>query len=335
MRLTIQFGQGAFALPTAMLDYTDKASHLALKLFLTLAEDAALRESFDTAAVAKRFAVTPREIADALAFWQNAGLLEGVGESDKTASADKRKKRAAVSVSRRTAENGESVTVVTSDALPHYTGSEIEAIMAENSSLSSLIDECQRLAGKVFGAHEINRVIAMADILRLDNDAILLLFGYAASIGKCSVNYVVKIAQGLANDGLVSYAEVEAYIAAKEKVHSVETVIRRLGGLGARAFSAKESRFIAAWSEYEFPEELLVLAYEITVNNTGEFAFPYMNKVLVNWHEAGYGTRAEVEEALNGYRDKKEKAADTSFDVDEFFEAALKRAQNRSVGSGK
>ena len=331
MKLTIQFGQGVFALPEALLGYIDKASPLALKLFLELAADRELLGDFDVAAFAKRFAVTPKEAEDALAFWQNAGLLACAADSG---TEQKKKKKTSVNVSVKRAENGESVTVVTSDRLPNYTGSEIETIMEGNAQLAQLIDECQRIAGKVFGAHELNRVIAMADILRLDNGAILLLFGYAASIGKCSVNYVVKIAQSLANDGLTSYAEVEAYIAAKEKVHTVENLIRRLSGIGARALSAKEKRFVDAWSEYDFAEDILTLAYEITVNNIGEFAFPYMNKILVNWNEAGYRTRSEVEEALKGYRDKKASGEDTSFDVDEFFEAALKRSQNRPVGTG-
>lgn len=333
MKLTVQFGQGVFALPEAMLDYIDKASPLALKLFLQLASDRALREDFDAAAFAKRSAVTVKEVEDSLAFWQNAGLLDAALTQDAKNTESQKKKRSQVSVSVKTAENGESVTVVTSDRLPHYTGSEIEAIMASNTQLSQLIDECQQIAGKLFGAHELNRVIAMTDILGLDNDAILLLFGYASSIGKCSVNYVVKIAQSLANDGLVSYAEVEAYIAAREKVHTVENLIRRLAGLGARALTAKEARFVSAWSEYDFAEDILTLAYEITVNNTGEFAFPYMNKILVNWNEAGYKTKAEVEEALNGYQKKKSQDSESSFDIDEFFEAALKRTRNRVTNS--
>jgi len=333
MKLTIQFGQGVFALPEAMLAYIDQASPLALKLFLQLASDRALLEELDTSLLAKRFAVTSKEIEDALAFWQNAGLLDGTRAENTKNTESKKKKKSSVSVSVKTAENGESVTVVTSDRLPHYTGSEIEAIMAGNALLSQLIDECQRIAGKIFGAHELNRVIAMSDVLGLDNDAILLLFGYASSIGKCSVNYVIKIAQSLADDGLVSYAEVEAYIAAKEKIHTVENLIRRLAGLGARALSAKEARFVAAWSDYDFAEDVLTLAYEITVNNTGEFAFPYMNKILVNWNEAGYKTRAEVEEALSGYQKKKSQDSESSFDIDEFFEAALRRTRNRVTNS--
>lgn len=339
MKLTIQFGQGVFALPEAMLTYIDKASPFATKLFLSLAAERELRESFDTAAFAKRFAVTVKDVEEALAFWQNAGLLENDTEKDAPSATEnegaqsKKKKRPSVSVSVKTADNGESVTVVSSDRLPHYTGSEIERIMEGNPLLSQLIDECQRMAGKVFGAHEINRVIAMSDILALDHDAILLLFGFAASIGKCSVNYVVKIAESLAHAGITSYAEVEAYIAAKEKAYGVETLIRRLAGIGGRALSAKEKRFVEAWSEYDFAEDILTLAYEITVNNTGEFAFPYMNKILVNWNEAGYRTKAEVEDALKGYQKKKAEDSDSSFDIDEFFEAALRRTRNRTTNS--
>lgn len=326
MKLSLNFGSAVVSLPAATIGYLDKADPLTLKLYLHLAAEAELRESFDAADFAKRFAVTVKEVEAALAFWQNAGLLSA--ESIETAAKKPAKKT--VSVSEKTSENGESVTVVTSDRMPNYTGREIEALFHENPSLQQLVDECQGMAGKMFGAHEINRVIGMADVLRLDHDSILLLFGYAASIGKCSVAYVVKIAQSLVNEGICTYSEVEAYIAAKEQIYSIEKLIRRLGGIGGRAFSAKENRFIAAWSEYGFEEEILTLAYEITVNNTGEFAFPYMNKILVNWHEAGYKTKAEIEDALGSYQKKKEDPK-ASFDVDEFFEAAIKRTQNRSV----
>ena len=101
--------------------------------------------------------------------------------------------------------------------------------------------------------------------------------------------------------------------------------MRKLAGVSQRAFSAKEKKFLAKWSELSFSEPLLTLAYEVTVDNTGAFSFPYMNKVLLNWHEAGYTTVEEVNEALLSYRAKKEETRDASFNVDEFFEAALKR----------
>ena len=311
IHLSLLYGNGVFSLPESFLEYLDKADPLTLKLFLHLAADASLRAAFDPKAFAKSFAVTEKEVEASLSFWQNAGLLT---RDDQEVPPKKSQSR--VKVTKKTSDNGESVTVVSSDAMPTYTGSELERLMNETPALSTLIEECQAIAGKMFGIHEINLVIGMADVLRLDHGAILLLFGYAQSIGKCSVNYVVKIAQGLVNDGISQYAEVEA------------SLIRRLGGLGGRALSAREGRFVDAWSAYEFSEDILTLAYEITVNNTAGFSFPYMNKILVNWHEAGYQTKAEIEEALNAYhQDKKNEASEGSFDIDDFFDAAMKRTK--------
>lgn len=338
MTLRIAYGTGVFALPADMTHYLDKADPLTLRLFLLLASDPALREHFDSAAVAKSFAVKIEEVEKALAFWENAGLLlkNGEGDSAHTPKAGDTVVPKKVTVSEKIAENGEKVTVVTSGGMPHYTGSEIEAIMNADSTMALLIEECQKIAGKMFGAHEINRVLGMADYLRLDHDAILLLFDYTKRIDKCSVAYIEKMAVSLVNEGASDYASIEAYITKAEKKHTLEGLVRRLAGLSARAFSAKEKKFVEKWSELAISEELIEMAYDVTVNNTGSFAFPYMNKVLLNWREAGYTTAKEVEAAAAAYRNKKEQGNSTaSFDIDEFFEAALKRSYERIDSDAK
>ncbi|MBR2075705.1 MAG: DnaD domain protein, partial [Fibrobacter sp.] len=35
---------------------------------------------------------------------------------------------------------------------------------------------------------------------------------------------------------------------------------------------------------------MIYLAYEEMANHTDKISFPYMNKVLANWHEAGIKT---------------------------------------------
>ncbi len=322
MTFEIEYGRGVIALPEALLHYLDKAEPMALRLFIRLASDVALRAEFDAAEVAREFAVTVEEIEKALAFFCNAGLITKSG-----VKADK--PTAKISVSEKTAPNGEKVTVVTG-GMPNYTGKEIETIMAGDPTLALLVNECQDIAGKMFGAHEITRLLGMADYLRLDHDSILLLFAYASRIGKCSVAYVEKMAAGLVQEGINTYSAIEAYIAEKEKLHTVEGILRSLAGLGSRAFTAKEKKFLAKWVEIGVSKELIALAYEVTVNNTGGFAFPYMNKVILNWREAGYTTADEVNAAISAYREKKTASVDSSFDIDEFFEAALKRSYERS-----
>ena len=52
-----------------------------------------------------------------------------------------------------------------------------------------------------------------------------------------------------------------------------------------------------------------------------------MNKVLQNWYNSGYKTLDEVDNALAEYRRTHENGTtESSFDTDEFFEAALRRS---------
>lgn len=318
MRVNILYGNGVISLPERTAEYIDKADNLALRLLLFLCSDKDALSSFEVSGIARMFAVTKEQAEAAVSFWVNAGIIElGDGEAPR--------KRASACV--KTSENGVAATVLSSDPMPTYTGKELEAIINADSTMSLLIDECQRIAGKVFGAHEINKIISLSDYMRLDHDYILLLFEYCKSIDKPSVAYIFKTAVGLFNDGITTYPALEEYIEASQKKKSTETVIRRLAGLGPRALTSRERAFVAKWTELDFKEDVLSLAYEVTANNTGSFSFPYMNKVLINWHEAGYRTAGEIEEALSAYRQKKESCSvKGSFDTDEFFEAALRRS---------
>lgn len=340
MKWLFNFGEGVISLPERFADYIDKADPLALRLYLHLAAFADKRERGDVSALAREFAVTKEKVEEALHFWQCAGLLTPLKEAPAdskipasfSASAENGENgeetspTPRVNVSVKTSDNGGKVTVVSGAGLPNYTGQEIEAIMQGNPALSLLLDECQRVAGKLFGAREISQLLGLSDYLRLDHDYILLLFEYCRGIDKCSVPYVVKTAYSLWDKDIKTYSALEAFVASAEKNHSMEKEIRRIGGLGSRAFTTAEKKFVAHWVEMEISPELLVMAYEITANNTGKMAFPYMNKILSSWKEAGYTTASDVKAATERYRTQKETAKDASFDVDEFFEAAIKRS---------
>ena len=77
MRFDLFYGNGAVVVPEAALGYLDKADPLALKLFLQLCGDRALRESLSVEALAKSHAVTPSDIEKALA---NHNKMEDVLE---------------------------------------------------------------------------------------------------------------------------------------------------------------------------------------------------------------------------------------------------------------
>ena len=276
---------------------------------------------------------------EALAFWQKTGLLTDEPDEQPDTSGGKPKKqmpsamshpRAVSDVSVKTADNGARVTVVSGEGMPNYTGKEIEALMQGDPALALLIDECQKIAGKLFNVREINQVLGLADYLRLDSDYIILLFHYCCKRGKNSVPYIVKTAYALVNtEEITTYAQLEVYVASLEKVNTLEQTVRRLAGLGSRTLTAKEKKILSSWASFSPSEELVSLAYETTVNNTGKFIFSYMDKVLTAWHEAGCRTAQDVTAAAER-RTREASGQNKSFDLDEFFKAAVKKSYGES-----
>ena len=70
--------------------------------------------------------------------------------------------------------------------------------------------------------------------------------------------------------------------------------------------------------------DIIQMAYEITVNATTKPSIAYANTILERWYNEGYKTTKEIEQSIADYRRKKATGS-SSFEVDDFFEAALQR----------
>lgn len=325
MDLNIEFGNGVIALPEKTLDILQNASALEIKLLIHIASDKSARENFSHEEAAVLLGANTSEIADALKYLVDMGIVSGT-VTDK-----------AMEISVRTKKLGErSVTVIKAgNEIPTYTGAEIEAIFAQKIEIHGLVDECQRIFGKMFTLMEINRVISLADYYRLDNEYIATLFQFASKIGKPSVPYVDKMARELYNQGIVTLESLEKKLKQLEDFSTVEGFVRRLFGLGERKLTSKESKFVEQWAQENYPHTMIEMAYEISVNNTGAPSMPYINKTLTNWREAGYRTTEEVIKSIDKYRQQKTDMKDRSNKkIDDPIEAAIlssskSRAQKR------
>ena len=72
----------------------------------------------------------------------------------------------------------------------------------------------------------------------------------------------------------------------------------------------------------QYTDDVLQKAYETTVDAIGKPSIAYANTILERWYAEGYRTAEDVERALADYR--REKSGGSSFDVEDFFRAALK-----------
>ncbi len=302
------FGDRVLNLPAAVTESLADADRLSLCALL-LAAKGELQTAEELAAALRAQGVPCNEAQakGALLFWEQKGILclsTDNATPDTTAREAAAKKRVRVS------------------DLPQYDGQEMAQKLTENESrIAFLLEDCQQLLHKTFSPAEISRLIALVDFLGMEPDYVRLIFTYCAEREKRAFGYAEKTARNLFAEGIESVAALQIYIDLKKRQKTLEAVVRTIGGLGERALTKKEESLLLAWTRADHSPELVRLAYDITVTNTGKVSLPYMNTILTDWHEQGLRTV----EAVQASREQR-RESEQSFDTDEFFERALKRS---------
>ena len=336
MKLNLAYGTGVIVLPGSVYPahMPPDASYLHVLIAICanpalLADDAALYE-----AVAGQCRLPAALVKNAVSYWMDCGVLVGADgqmPSDVTA--------AAASAAAESAEKKPAPQAAARSALPTYPTEEYSRILSGADGLHDAIDECARIAGKLFSEHETHQLIALYDSYAMSCEYLLLLFMYCKNIlGKTAVSYVVRTGLGLYDDGIRSVEALEAHIAAKERMRDAEYKIRRLLGLGERALTAKEKEYLHAWiNVYAMPMEVIERAYEITVKNIDTPRMSYINKILSGWNENGIRTTEAVDAAEAEFERKRASGSNAakpsggseqpaSYDIDTFITLAMNRS---------
>ncbi len=312
MKLMPNYGKGVVVLPCTLVEHIEKATKRDISILLELCAMPLSFLDLDAAAttLAANMKISVDEVHAAICFWKGTGVVcveQGEGALAPPAPV--------VCTPIALPDKG----------LPHYNSEELSAILQRRGELSTLINDAQQAFGKVFNTGEIAVIAGLVDYLGLEEEYILLLLTHCRSMGKKSLRYVEKKAIELHDQGVHGVAELE------EKLHRIEVMasavgrIRSLFGITSRALTSKEKAMVERWiCVMQFDDDMLVRAYEITVDTKGEASMAYTNGILERWYAEGYRSLQDVERAVAEYQRKKA-GKGSSFDVDEFFEAALKR----------
>ncbi len=329
MKLVVNYGNEAFSVPGALLERISDMSETELAVLLSMCADPSLRTDAHEApaVIAEAIGKDTDEVEAAINTLRGMGFLSTTRTS-RRAAAPKR----AITISAEKREepfiDTQQRVAVMPISMPEYTGEQIKGMIDETPMYKVIVDETQKICGTMFTPTEVSRVLSLADYLKLEFEHILMLFTYCKSRGKTSVQYAVKTAYTLYNQGIDTKAAFEEYVKKSEQFDTVAGKVRSIFGMGERAFTAKEKELIASWCRAEVSTDLIARAYEITVNNTGKASVAYAGKVIENWLSKGYRTLIEIEAAEAEYRREREEGSG-SFKTDEFFEAALKRGREK------
>ncbi|EDN00656.1 DnaD domain protein [Pseudoflavonifractor capillosus ATCC 29799] len=187
---------------------------------------------------------------------------------------------------------------------PEYTAEDIaRELDDQNSPFPALVGEVQRRLGKILSTVELKTLYTIYDFLALPAEVICLLVSWCVEEmerkygqgRKPRMSQISKQAFVWHRLGVDTAEAADAYIKRQAELHTREGQVLALLGITGRPAVEVERKYIAAWDDMGFGDEVIRMAYERTVLKKQTMSWPYMNSILRSWHQKGLHTPAEIE----------------------------------------
>ncbi|MEG1389616.1 MAG: DnaD domain protein [Angelakisella sp.] len=303
-----------FPVPTAVADkHLKLCSESQLKVLLLALRDAP--NAVDVQYIGKRLGLTPTQVSDALEYWQQAGVFTQKEGTAPQAAAPKAPSAVIKSLPTEKVEGSDGQQVVTIHSRSKLTPSQINELSRKDPNVPWLLEELQNRLARPLSPAESETVVYLYTYLRLSPDYMLMAVEYCKCIGKTNMRYIEKLITGWVDSGVDTHDKAEKHICELTRRASDEGLVRSMFGMGDRELSGKEKNYINTWfEEYGFSTDLIKLAYEKTVDNTGKVAFPYIHKILSQWHIQGVQTVEQAQREM-GSKQQKRGGEEASFDL--------------------
>lgn len=304
---------GVFLMPKDVLKYMNSAKKTELRLIMYIF---AKGDEFTVENAAEDLSESVEMINSALAFWRGTGIVIEAEGGIKVKREKEKPERAQI-------KEDES-----------YSTLDVANAAMNDDEFRQIIKFVESTLGDLPNPSKQAQLYYLYDNLGMQSDVIMGIIARCASLGKTRMSYIKKTAEGIHNDGVVTYKELECYFKAQDDYKTFESVVKRVVGMGERALTKSEKMLVEKWEEWGVDEEMLALAYERTISLISKPSLPYMSKILEGWKDAGIKTADEAAKQLSeqGYKTKKktdddkagkvEKArkAGFDFDLEEIFE---------------
>lgn len=278
----------------------------------------------DCTAIAEKLGMSEGELDASIKYWCGAGLIKKGKDTQKPKKTENEKKADVTATAHKEGK------LEKGSELPSYSSAELSELIEKRKVTAEFIDEAQRIVGRIFNTHEVGILVGIVDYIGFDETSVIIILSEMIKDGKNSLRYAEKLALALYDMEITTSEGMQAYFKAKEENKKTESLVRSMFGMSGRALSATESRFLNSWiTKMEYGVDVIRLAYDITVDNTQTTSPSYANAILKKWHELGLRTGHDVEKYLeenNKKKSKTEKESRSSFDTDDFFDAARRRA---------
>ena len=231
------------------------------------------------------------------------GILDEMAAAEALRMSEERLRLAAERLSKEGLLAQSARVLSPAEELPEYTAEELTRRSREDRNWSALLQETQRIMGKVLNRPELNTLYGIYDRLGMSTETILLLLNRVAEDlrrrygeGRLPTMYAIeREAFAWAKQEILTLDEAMAYVERQDRAREKENRILDIIQLRDRRPSPSERKYLESWAAMELPDEVYALAYDRMAANIGKFSWKYMNSILLSWQEKGLKTVAEIE----------------------------------------
>lgn len=215
------------------------------------------------------------------------------------------------------------------DFRPSYKTSEISRHLENNPKVRQMYEMVSRMLGKNLSSSDTELLYSLYDFYNLPAEVVLILTEYCVSHGKKTMKQIEREAQKWSSGGVDSVEKAHLMIKKKEEFYSYANSVRQVFGIGQRTLIAREVNYINKWqNELKMSIEMVKKAYEITVTQTGQLSFAYLNKILESWHASGILVPSDLAKDIKIPEKKSGIKQNPRYDFDNFEKKSFEKIKN-------
>lgn len=279
-------GDGVFAVPDFAADCLKLASGKAVKLLLYILKNKIT--DIDFGAFSDILDISSEDAEDAVSYWQQVGVLYQDGSQPAAVPTKEVTENAHTHATNTAAEQRAK-----EKAAKMISPEEIAERVNSSDEIKFLFDSAENAFGKILNYTEQRTLIWLHDYYSIAPDLLLMIMNLAKQTGKANMNYVEKIAINWHENNINSHELAMREINRLKNYYSFEGQAAAKLGLN-RTLTPTERKFLKEWSDKGVSIDLVIYAYEKTVDNIGKVKFSYMNKIIIGWQENGITTVTEA-----------------------------------------
>lgn len=280
---------GVFAVPDLAADCLKLANGKAVKVLLYILKNKI--SDMDFSEIGNAVGVTEEDVEDAVSYWQQVDIIYADSNTPKSIS--------------QKFSNPEPVTLVSDPknkekATKMMSPAEISERINQSEEIQFLFSAAESTLGKVLTYTEQRTIIWLHDYYDISPDLLLMIMDFAKSQNKSSIGFIEKIAVTWHDNGIVTHEQAEREIRQLQNYYSLSGQVSTRLELN-RTLTPTERKFVNEWAAKDIGIELIVYAYEKTIDSIGKVKFSYMNTILLDWYEKGYFSPSDVKKSENEY----------------------------------